>query len=176
MPNPVVILEYDPEWPRVFQCLQCRITDSLGDMAAAIEHIGSTSVPGLAAKPIVDIDVLLTHEAMLPVAIDRLVSVGYIHRGNLGAPGREAFRTPADDPPHHIYLCTPGSAEFRRHTAFRDYLRAHPAEAKLYGDLKITLAERFRDDRAAYNAAKTEFVLELTSRALDGLKKNTAIR
>jgi GrpB-like predicted nucleotidyltransferase (UPF0157 family) len=166
MANPVIILEYDPSWPGLFQSLRQRISDALGEMAAAIEHVGSTSVPDLAAKPIIDIDVLVASEAILPAVIDRLASLGYIHRGNLGIPEREAFRTPANDTPHHLYVCPPASAEFRRHIAFRDYLRAHPREAKIYGDLKIALAERFRDDRSAYNLAKTEFVLELTSRAL----------
>jgi len=166
MANPVIILAYDPNWPGIFQSLRKRIADVLGEMAAAVEHVGSTAVPDLAAKPIIDIDVLLAPEAMLATAIDRLASLGYNHRGNLGIPEREAFHAPANDPPHHLYVCPSGSAEFRRHVAFRDYLRAHPKEAKIYGELKIALAERFREDRPAYSLAKTEFVMELTSRAL----------
>jgi GrpB-like predicted nucleotidyltransferase (UPF0157 family) len=166
MANPIIVLDYDPNWPGLFQSLRKRIADTLGDRAAAIEHVGSTAVPGLAAKPIIDIDVLLASETMLTAAIERLASLGYVHRGNLGIPEREAFRAPANDPPHHLYVCTPRSAEFGRHIAFRDYLRAHPKEAKIYGDMKIALAERFREDRPAYNTAKTEFVAELTSRAI----------
>jgi GrpB-like predicted nucleotidyltransferase (UPF0157 family) len=171
MANPVIILDYDPNWPGVFQSLRKRIADALGDMAAAIEHVGSTAVPGLAAKPIIDIDVLLTSEPMLPTAIERLATLGYLHRGNLGIPEREAFFAPVNDPPHHLYLCPPCSAEFRRHIAFRDYLRAHLKDAKIYGNLKIALAKRFRDDRPAYNTAKGEFVEELTSRAIAAQKK-----
>jgi GrpB-like predicted nucleotidyltransferase (UPF0157 family) len=166
MTNPVIILDYDPNWPGLFQSLRKRIADALGDMAAAIEHVGSTAVPDLAAKPIIDIDVLLASETMLPAAIGSLANLGYVHRGNQGIPEREAFCAPANDPPHHLYVCPPSSAEFRRHVAFRDYLRAHPKEAKIYGDLKIALAERFREDRPAYNTAKGEFVAELTSRAI----------
>ncbi len=166
MENPVVVLDYDPNWPEHFQSFRKRIADALGDMAAAIEHFRSTAVPDLAAKPIIDIDVVLASETMLPSAIERLASLGYIHRGNLGIPEREAFLAPAHDPPHHLYVCPPGSAEFRRHMAFRDYLRAHPKDAKIYGDLKIALAERFREDRSAYSTAKGEFVAELTSRAM----------
>jgi GrpB-like predicted nucleotidyltransferase (UPF0157 family) len=164
--NPIIVLDYDPNWPKIFQSLRKRIADALGDMAAAIEHVGSTAVPNLVAKPIIDIDVLLASETMLPAAIERLAGLGYIHRGNLGIPEREAFYAPAGGPAHHLYVCPPGSAEFCRHVVFRDYLRAHPKDAKLYGELKIALAERFRDDRSAYNAAKTEFVTELTSRAI----------
>jgi GrpB-like predicted nucleotidyltransferase (UPF0157 family) len=134
-------------------------------MAAAIEHVGSTAVPCLAAKPIIDMDVLLASQAMLPAAIDRLASLGYVHQGDLGIPEREAFLAPAGDPPHHLYVCPPHSAEFRRHIAFRDYLRTHPADAKRYGDLKIALAGRFREDRLAYTEAKTEFVVEVTNRS-----------
>src|SRR5579864_4394673 len=166
MENPVIVLDYNPNWPRRFQSLRKRIADALGDTASAIEHVGSTAVPDLVAKPIIDIDVLLASETMLPTAIERLTRLGYIHRGNLGVPDREAFRAPAGDPRHHLYVCPPGSAEFRRHMAFRDYLRAHPEEAKVYGDLKIALAQRFREDRSAYNAAKSEFVEELTGLAM----------
>jgi GrpB-like predicted nucleotidyltransferase (UPF0157 family) len=166
MANPVIVLKYDPNWPGLFQSLRMRIADVLSDMAAAIEHVGSTAVPDLAAKPIIDIDVLLASDAMLSAAIERLASLGYIHRGNLGIPEREAFLAPANDPPHHLYVCPPCSSEFRRHLAFRDYLRAHPRDAKIYGDLKIALAERFREDRSTYNTEKGEFVAEITSRAI----------
>jgi GrpB-like predicted nucleotidyltransferase (UPF0157 family) len=171
MENPVIVLDYDPNWPELFQSLRKRIADALGNMAVAIEHVGSTAVPELAAKPIIDIDVLLASETMLPTAVERLASLGYIHQGNLGIAEREAFLAPANDPPHHLYVCPPCSAEFRRHMAFRDYLRAHPKDAKIYGDLKITLAERFQEDRSAYNNAKSEFVTELTNRAIATQKK-----
>jgi GrpB-like predicted nucleotidyltransferase (UPF0157 family) len=174
MANPVIILDYDPNWPRLFQSLRKPIADALEDMAAAIEHVGSTAVPGLAAKPIIDIDVLLTSETLLSAAIERLASLGYVHRGNLGIPEREAFFAPANNPPHHLYVCPPSSAEFRRHVAFRDYLRAHPRDAKIYGALKTALAERFREDRTAYNDAKGEFVEALTSRALATQEKWSA--
>src|SRR5947199_695463 len=171
MANPVIVLDYDPNWPELFRSLRKRIADALGNMAAAIEHVGSTAVPDLPAKPIIDIDVLLASETMLPTAVERLASLGYIHQGNLGIAEREAFLAPDNDPPHHLYVCPPCSAEFRRHMAFRDYLCAHPKDAKIYGDLKITLAERFREDRSAYNTAKGEFVVELTSRAIVIQKK-----
>ncbi len=171
MANPVIVLDYDPRWPELFQSLRKRIAAALGDMAEAIEHVGSTAVPGLVAKPIIDIDVLLASEPMLPAATERLANLGYLHRGNLGVPEREAFRAPVGDPPHHLYVCPPCSAEFRRHMAFRDYLRAHPEDAKIYGDLKIALAERFREDRPAYNAAKGDLVAELTSRGIVARKK-----
>jgi GrpB-like predicted nucleotidyltransferase (UPF0157 family) len=128
--------------------------------------VGSTAVPNLAAKPIIDIDVLLASETSLPDAIERLARIGYIHQGDLGILEREAFRAPDNELPHNLYVCPPRSVEFQRHIAFRDYLRAHPEDAKAYGDLKIALAKRFRDNRDAYIAGKDGFVKDLTSRAI----------
>ena len=164
--KPVIVVDYDPGWVATFEALREQIGGVLGDTAAAIEHVGSTAVPGLAAKPIIDIDVLMASETMLPVAIERLAGLGYVHQGNLGIPEREAFLTPAGMPAHHLYVCPPHSPEFQRHVAFRDYLRAHPAEAKAYGDLKKALAAQFRDDRNAYMAGKDELVKEILARAM----------
>ena len=141
--------------------LQLRITRLVGDVASAIEHVGSTAVPGLAAKPIIDMDVLLRSEADLPLAICRLASGGYQRQGDLGVPGREAFATPPNEIAHHLYVCPPDSREYRRHIALRDYLREHPDCASRYAKLKRGLAQRFRHDREAYNLAKTEFVHEI---------------
>lgn len=166
MPTTVIVVEYDPSWPALFRFFRERLARALGSMAAAIEHVGSTAVSHLAAKPIIDIDVLLADEADLPAAIDRLADIGYVYQGDLGIPGREAFLAPAQDSPHHLYVCPPQSREFQKHLAFRDYLRAHPEEAKEYGDLKQALALEFKDNRSAYIDGKTEFVARMTDRAM----------
>jgi GrpB-like predicted nucleotidyltransferase (UPF0157 family) len=164
--NPVIIHDYDPTWPERFATLCARIAALLQDMASAIEHVGSTAVPGLAAKPIIDIDVLLRAPTDLPLVIERLASAGYQHRGDLGVPGREAFKTPPNDIPHHLYVCPPGSPEFRRHITFRDYLRGHAECGTRYATLKLELARKFRNDREGYNLAKTDFVQEVLKRTL----------
>src|SRR5512145_273306 len=115
MPDPVVIVDYDPSWPDVFEDLRARLLRALGDLVMAIEHVGSTAVPGLAAKPIIDIDVVIPSVSDLPAAIQRLAEIGYAHRGDLGVPGREAFSQPADLPRHHLYVCTIRSVELLRH-------------------------------------------------------------
>lgn len=166
MPTTVTIEEYDPNWPALFRFLRERLARALGSMAAAIEHVGSTAVPHLAAKPIIDIDVLLADEANLPAAIARLANIGYVYQGDLGISGREAFLAPAQDPPHHLYVCPPQSREFQRHLVFRDYLRAHPEEAKAYGDLKRALVLEFKNNRSAYIDGKSEFVARMTDRAI----------
>jgi len=166
MVNPIVVVEYDPSWPELFQSLRKRISAALGSLATVIEHVGSTAVPGLAAKPIIDIDVLLASAHLLPLAIEHLASLGYVHQGNLGIPEREAFLAPASDAPHRLYVCPPCSHEFRKPVAFRDYLRSHPNEAQRYGELKRTLAIEFRENRAAYVAGKTDFVEEIIGHAI----------
>jgi GrpB-like predicted nucleotidyltransferase (UPF0157 family) len=166
MANPIIVVGYDQSWPELFQFFRKRIAASLGNIAATIEHVGSTAVPGLAAKPIIDMDVLLTASELLPTAIDRLADLGYSHQGDLGIAEREAFKTPVSDLPHHLYVWPPRSREFQRHLAFRDYLRTHPIEAKAYGDLKRSLAVTFREDRDAYLAGKTDFVTRITDLAL----------
>jgi GrpB-like predicted nucleotidyltransferase (UPF0157 family) len=164
--KPVIVVDYDPAWAATFEVLRKQVAGVLGETVSSIEHVGSTAVPGLAAKPIIDIDVLLASETMLPEAIERLSRLGYVHQGDLGIPEREAFLTPAGTPAHHLYVRPPHSREFQRHLAFRDYLRAHPTEAKAYGDLKKALASQFRDDREAYMAGKHELVGEILTRAM----------
>ncbi len=167
MSVPVIVVDYDPAWPRLFEGLRDRVVAALGDLVVAVEHVGSTAVPGLPAKPIVDLDVVILTAAELPAAIERLATLGYVHRGDLGIPGREAFSRPLDTPPHHLYVCAWDSAELRRHLLFRDYLRTDPEDARAYGALKRQLAARFRDDREAYTEAKSAFVAEILRRATD---------
>jgi len=161
--TPIVLEEYDASWAREFEALREKIAGALGEVAAAIEHVGSTSVPGLAAKPIIDLDVLLRTEDEIPLAIERLAAIGYQHQGDLGVSGREAFRAPGSGFPHHLYVCSP--EQFRRHVAFRDFLRTHPEDAQAYARLKRELAREFADDRDAYTRGKSEFVEEILGRA-----------
>lgn len=162
----ITIEEYAPLWPQHFEMLRAPIAGALGPIAAAIEHVGSTAVPGLAAKPVIDIDVLLRSPADLPEAITRLAALGYAHQGDLGVPGREAFRPPPESIPHHLYVCPPSSEQFRRHLAFRDFLRAHGEEAAAYALLKRQLAAQFKTDREAYSQGKSAFVEAALRRAL----------
>jgi GrpB-like predicted nucleotidyltransferase (UPF0157 family) len=141
-------------------------------LAVAVEHVGSTAVPGLAAKPIVDIDAVVPFADDVPLAIERLEAADYRHEGELGIPGREAFESPAAATPHHLYVLPAGSNELRRHLDFRDYLRAHPGAAADYARLKLGLAARFRNDRKAYTDAKTEFITGAFQGARGELRKS----
>src|SRR5262245_12938232 len=122
MPEPVIIVDYDPHWRDLFDELRAPVAAALGDLAIGVEHVGSTAVPGLAAKPIIDMDVVVPSVTDIPEAIERLAILGYVHRGDLGIPGREAFISPAGKARHHLYACPLGTDELRRHRSFRDYL------------------------------------------------------
>jgi GrpB-like predicted nucleotidyltransferase (UPF0157 family) len=154
----IVIVEYDPTWPDEFECLRTRVADAVGDAAVAIEHVGSTAVPGLAAKPLIDMVVVVEPHHM-QTAVKRLVAIGYVHQGNLGVEGREAFGVPEDERRHHLYVSPTDSEELRAQLAFRDRLRANPELAAKYEGLKRELAMRFRDDREGYTDAKNDFVI-----------------
>jgi len=141
--------------------LRAPIWEALRDIALSVEHVGSTSVPGLAAKPVIDIDAVIPSIADMPAAIERLAALGYVHRGNLGIEDREAFESPAGLPAHHIYACVQGSTALANHLAIRDCLRRNPAAAAAYGQLKKQLAEQFPTDIDSYVAGKTDFLLDV---------------
>jgi GrpB-like predicted nucleotidyltransferase (UPF0157 family) len=154
------VVDYDPGWPRLFETLRASIWSAVGDIAISVEHVGSTAVPGLAAKPAIDIDVVVPEQAVA-AGIFRLTAIGYQHRGDQGVPQRDAFEAPDGSPLHHLYLCPSTSPALANHIAIRDYLRTHPIAARAYGDLKKELALEFAHDRAGYVEAKTGFLVEL---------------
>ncbi len=156
----VVVVDYDPKWPELFQALTAPLRKVFAQVAVSIEHVGSTAVPGLAAKPVIDIDVVvLEHD--VSEAIARLGSLGYRHLGERGIPQREAFRRPPSSAVHHLYVCPLASAALANHLAVRDHLRSHPEEARAYGELKKQLAIDFAEDVDGYVEAKTEFLLRI---------------
>jgi len=157
----ILVIDYDPAWPGLFRELCARILPVVEDFALSVEHVGSTSVPGLAAKPIIDMSIVIPVEDDVPLAITRLATIGYTHRGNLGVEGREAFAHPAGLPSHHLYVSPQGSPGLRNHLALRDYLRSHPEAAREYGELKRELARRFPRDIDAYVDGKTDFILAI---------------
>ncbi len=163
----VVIADYDPQWPAHFAALASAVAAALGPLLIRIEHIGSTAVPGLAAKPVIDLDAMVPTEAVAE-AVRRLAAVGYVYKGDQGIPGREAFRPPQGSVPHHLYVCPIGSSEFTAHLRFRDALRADRALAEEYSRMKRELAERFTSDRNAYCEAKTDFVRAVLAGASPG--------
>jgi GrpB-like predicted nucleotidyltransferase (UPF0157 family) len=170
LPEPVVICDYDPAWPQRYEALRGPVAEALGDLAAQIDHVGSTSVSGLAAKPTIDIVIRLRSADDLPTAIERLARLGYAHEGDFGVVGREAFATPPGYGPHdhHLYVCAPDWGGYADQIVFRDYLRAHPHVAAAYAQLKRALADQHRNNRTAYTDGKAEFVRSVLRQARGG--------
>jgi len=157
----IIVVDYDPTWPATFERLRQRIWPVVADVATSVEHVGSTSVPGLAAKPIIDMSVVVPTASDVPIAIERLAALDYIHRGNLGVEGRDTFQSPGTLPRHHLYLCAHDSLALRNHLLVRDYLRAQPEAAARYGELKQQLARQHPDEIDAYVAGKTDLLLKI---------------
>ena len=128
--RPVIVVPYDPAWPEEFEKIRAHIWPAIQGAAECVEHVGSTSVPGLAAKPVIDIDIVISDEHHFPAVKAALESLGYWHNGDQGIPGREAFKyDPAQKPElmrHHLYVCAADSVELQRHLTLRDHLRTHP--------------------------------------------------
>jgi GrpB-like predicted nucleotidyltransferase (UPF0157 family) len=159
------VVDYDPAWPITFEEIQRRIEPALTEVALVVEHVGSTAVPDLAGKPIVDLDVVVTNTSQVPIAIERLGALGYEHQGDLGVAGREAFRPPADGPYHHLYVVVAGSQPHRDHIDLRDYHRGHSDEAERYAERKREIAHLLLTDREAYSRGKSDLVEDMLARA-----------
>jgi GrpB-like predicted nucleotidyltransferase (UPF0157 family) len=167
----IVVRDYDARWPEMFATERSRLRDALGNLAVAIEHVGSTAVPGLAAKPIIDVLIGVSSLAeSRSRAIEPLAALGYRYVAEYEAwlPDEMLFRK-ADDGSwtHHVHLTEPGSARWDEFILVRDYLRTHAEIAGAYGDLKRALAVLFRDDIAGFREAKRPFLKELLARARD---------
>lgn len=160
----VRVSDYDPAWPARFEALRARLAPAAAGLAVVIEHVGSTAVPGLAAKPVLDIDIVIRNRQDFPELRDRLAGLGYRHLGNLDVEDREAFEEPPDDPAHNLYVSSQTSECLRNHLTVRDHLRRHPGDAARYADLKRRLAAEFPEDVNRYAEAKTEFILEILAK------------
>lgn len=151
---PIAVVEHDPAWASRFDEVASVLREALGDLPARVEHVGSTSVPGLAAKPILDIDVIVDAE-QVPAALRALHDAGYQHRGDLGVTGREAFFAPDASPRRNVYLCTADTLHVRNHLAVRDVLRSRGDLRDAYGQVKQELAADPYMDIETYIARKS---------------------
>lgn len=165
------IAPYDPKWPILFAAERDRIAAALGALALRIDHNGSTSVPGLAAKPIIDIQISVRSLQPIEAYAIRLAQLEYVHVPHPDDSFCPFFHRPAAWPhTHHVHVVQTGGAEERRTLAFRDYLREHPVVARQYEELKRGLAPQHNaadfSSRQAYADAKTSFVSSVTERAV----------
>lgn len=166
----VIVLPYDSAWKSGFEEIKKEIECVIGDLIIGIEHVGSTSVEGLSAKPCIDIDVIIKDYSVFDTVISKLETIGYIHEGDLGIKDREAFKY-SNKPhlqTHHLYVCPRYSEELHRHITFRDFLRNDPDAVNRYSSVKETAAQLFPDDIDQYIEYKSPCIEELYK--LCGLK------
>ena len=159
----VIVLPYDEAWESAFESIRSEIEVALGDLMLRPEHVGSTSVEGMSAKPCIDIDVVIRDYSVFDDVVKRLNAIGYIHEGDLGIKGREAFKY-ADKPhlmTHHLYVCPSDSEELHRHITFRDFLRGNPKAVKRYSQVKEEAAELFPNDIDGYIQYKSPCIEQL---------------
>jgi GrpB-like predicted nucleotidyltransferase (UPF0157 family) len=176
MPKEVTVEAYNPNWPNQFLEIEKTIWPLVKDFAVSIEHVGSTSVPGLAAKPILDIDLVIPDMSYLNQTKLELGKLGYEHRGNLGIQDREAFRATQAIYRHNLYVCPASSVALRNHLCLRDTLRTNSALRDEYAMLKYRLSTTFSESIDDYVEGKTKFILEILSSRGFGPDNLEAIR
>ena len=167
--GPIVICDYDTAWPRMFAAERQRLRHALGSLVIALEHVGSTAVPGLAAKPIIDVlvGVRSLHDARTS-SLEPMQKLGYTYMAEYESwlPEEMLFRKGISGRwTHHVHIAEPSGARWEEFILIRDYLRKHPEVARAYGDLKKELATRFGEDIAGFRSAKGPFLRELMTKA-----------
>jgi len=164
----VQVVAYTPAWAALFQSERARLQGALGADALDIQHIGSTAVPGLAAKPILDLGIAVAGEAAVAACVPRLAALGYTYHGYRGADQGHFFdKGPEQQLTHYQHMLPIGSPAWSNYLRFRDYLIAHPAARDVYMRLKQDLAAQYAEDRAAYTAAKASFVQQILAAAAE---------
>ena len=167
----VIVTPYNKAWKTDFENIKRELEEALCELAIGIEHVGSTSVEGMSAKPCIDIDVIIRDYDVFDAVVERLHAIGYEHEGNLGIRDREAFAY-SDKPhlqKHHLYVCPQYSEELHRHITFRDFLGKSPKSVKKYSEIKKKAAKLFPNDIDRYMQYKAPCIEELYAEC--GLKK-----
>lgn len=172
----VRVVPFDPAWVPAFQAEEARIVESLAHLELSIHHIGSTAVPGLAAKPVIDLLLEVRDLDALDERRSRMEALGYEAMGEFGIPGRRFFRKDdgTGERTHHVHAFVAGTADVARHLAFRDYMRTHADAARAYGELKLRIAHEHPDDIEAHVRGKDTFVKEHEAKALAWWKTEPA--
>lgn len=181
------IMPYDTSWPKIFNELKKIYLQLLSDDIISIEHVGSTAIPELYAKPVLDIDIIISSKSILGNIISKLESVGYIYRGELGIEDRYAFSQSKEEVPynistkswmkHNLYVCVEGSLSLQNHLLLKDFLLQNSEKVKEYSILKQKLALQYSNDIDNYVKYKTPFIVDILEKqgidkvAIDQIKK-----
>jgi GrpB-like predicted nucleotidyltransferase (UPF0157 family) len=162
----VQLVPYTPAWATLFEAERARLHHALHPNALDIQHIGSTAVPGLAAKPILDLGIAVADESIVTACVPQLTALGYTYRGYRGADQGHFFDLGPDHHlTHYLHMLLIDDPGWWNYLRFRDYLRAHPAARAAYLHLKQDLATQYAADRAAYSAAKATFIQDILAAA-----------
>lgn len=177
---------YNPQWSIAFSHISAVLKGCLADFEIDIQHIGSTAIPDLIAKPILDIDIIIHEKTLLPAIIAKLESIGYLSRGELGIEGRFAFRqstryTPMTKPKqkwlaHHLYVCYSDSLALKNHLFFRDALLHNKDLVAAYAQLKTSLSKDSSITKEQYTCRKTDFILSILAKTKMGEEELQAIK
>ena len=159
----VTVLPYDPAWKEQFEQIKAELLSAVGAYVIAVEHVGSTSVEGMSAKPCIDIDMVIEDYSVFDAVVEGLARIDYCHEGDLGIKEREAFGY-TDKPhlqKHHLYVCPKTSRELHRHITFREFLRSHPRAAEEYSRTKEEAARLYPQDIDGYIQYKSPLIQAL---------------
>ena len=164
----IIVVPYDLHWPEAFAAESKAIAVAMGDNLLQIHHIGSTSIPGIYAKPVIDMLAVVSDIAAVDQRNARMESLGYVAMGEFGIAGRRYFKRDNAEGvrTHQVHTFQSGTLDVQRHLAFRDFMRANPAIANQYSELKCGLAEKHPHDLEAYMDGKDGFIMEMEKRAL----------
>jgi GrpB-like predicted nucleotidyltransferase (UPF0157 family) len=172
--NVTLVEKYNPEWPRWFEEISAFLGEKVVNACITIEHVGSTSIPGMIAKPIIDLNLVIEQERFGEIK-QLLEERGYYDRGDLGIKDREAFGLMNEAtkplPAHHLYVTPKDGEELKRQMAFREYLKTHKADRERLSKLKWALAEKYKNDKYPYMDGKDAMVKEITQKALEYFEK-----
>jgi len=166
MVRKIIVVPYNPDWPNLYSIEARKIAAVLAGEMMTIRHIGSTAVPGIKAKPIIDFLIEVHNIERVDEFKDAMMELRYEPRGENGIPGRRYFiKNTEGVRTHHVHIYQTGHPNIERHVDFRDYMRTHPEEAKAYSFLKEELVQRFREDSLQYTEGKGTFIREIDRRA-----------
>jgi GrpB-like predicted nucleotidyltransferase (UPF0157 family) len=161
---PVSVELYDPDWVKWFEEIRAPIWEKISEYAVDMVHVGSTSIPDMSAKPIIDIDIVLDDWAIFPQIVEQLATFGYRHIGDLGIKEREAFKLDSEpEYPHNLYVCHKDSVAYRNHVLLKKHLTENPRDFTRYQELKLGLSES-AENVDEYCRAKTDLILEILAK------------
>lgn len=168
--NRVVLIPHNPAWAQLFQAEAAELQAAIGPYVLDIQHVGSTAIPGIPAKPIIDIGIAVANFEEAARCIAPVEALGYLYRGELGIPRRHYFvKRVGGNSTYHLHMNEVQSTDWQQQIALRDYLRQHPAVAQEYAALKVRLAEQFPIDRVAYTEGKSGFISQVLVKALPNM-------